>query len=76
MHSPAISALTVMLFGLSGLLLWAAASAWAKLAGGSEPPDQRPVIPVHAFRRAAGLTSAAFVMLGFAVVWLALTFLR
>lgn len=72
MHGAAANAISVLLFGLSGLLLLASASAWAKLARNRERPDERPSIPVHSFRSAAGMTAATFVMLGIAVAWLAL----
>jgi hypothetical protein len=73
MHGPAASALTALLFGLSGLLLFASASAWAKLGRDREAPGQRPAIPVRAFRFAAAITAAAFVMLALASCWLALS---
>lgn len=72
MQGPAASALSVMLFGLAGLFVLYAASRWAKLAADRERPDQRPSIPVAGFRSAAGITAAAFVLLGFALVWSAL----
>lgn len=73
MHGPAASALSVMLFGLAGLLLIGSALSWAKLARDPERLDEMPVIPVRAFRQAAALTAMAFVMLGLASCWLALT---
>jgi hypothetical protein len=72
MHGPAANALTVLLFGLAGLFLFAAAASWAKVAKERERPDQKPVVPVRALRSAAGITAAALTMLAIASVWLAL----
>lgn len=72
MHGPAANALTVLLFGLSGVLLLACACSWAKVARDREALSERPAVPVRALRSAAGVTAAAFVMLGLAVCWLAL----
>jgi hypothetical protein len=72
MHGPAASAISVLLFGLAGLFALHAASSWAGLAKDRERPDQRPAIPVRALRSAAGVTAAALVLLGLALLWLAL----
>lgn len=71
MHPP-YSALTVVLFGLAGLLLLGAAFQWVKLGRGREAYNERPTIPVHAFRSAAGLTGVALGLLGVALLWAAL----
>jgi hypothetical protein len=72
MHSAAASAVSVLLFGLTGLFVLYAAASWAKLAKDREPSDQRPAIPVAAFRSAAGVTAAALVLAGVSLVWAAL----
>lgn len=72
MHSPAASAISVVLFGLSALAVFGAARQWAKLARHRERPNEKPTIPVHAFRAAAGLTAVALVMIGASLAWLAL----
>jgi uncharacterized membrane protein YidH (DUF202 family) len=74
MHPP-YSALTVLLLGLAGLLLLAAGWAWSKLAKDRERVDERPAIPVAAFRQAAAVTAAALILLGAALCWLALVML-
>lgn len=71
MDNPAASALTVILFGLSGAFLFYAARLWLRLSEDRERTDERPRIPVAAFRSAAGVTGVAFLMLGAAVIWLA-----
>jgi hypothetical protein len=73
MHGPAANALTVILFGLSGLFLLGAAAKWARVAEDRERPDESPALSVRSVRSAAGVTAAAFLALGIAVVWLALT---
>lgn len=75
MHPP-YSALTVLLLGLGGLLLIAAGVAWAKLAKHRERANERPAIPVAAFRHAAAVTAAALILLGVALCWLALVALQ
>jgi hypothetical protein len=72
LRGPATSALTVILFGLTGMLVLATAGKWANLARERERPDERPVIPVHSFRAAAALTCAALVMVGLPLLWSAL----
>lgn len=72
MHGPAADAITVMLFGLSGFFLWGAALSWLKAARDREGPDERPSIPVSAFRSAAVTTAIAFMLLGASAIWLAL----
>ena len=70
MHTPAVYLISVLLFILSGLLLFAAGSSWAKVAkhrdnigqdAGSKPE----------FRAAAGLTAAALGLLGASILWAA-----
>jgi hypothetical protein len=72
LRDPAASALTVILFGLTALLVIGAATKWARLARDHEPADERPAIPVHSFRSAAGLTAAALGMVGLSLLWSAL----
>lgn len=72
MHDPAASAISVLLFALTALAVFGAARQWAKLARNRERPDERPSIPVHAFRAAAGLTAVALVMVGLTLAWAAL----
>jgi uncharacterized membrane protein YidH (DUF202 family) len=69
MHGPAASALSVLLFGLTALLVLAAAGKWLKLAQDRERLDERPAIPVHAFRSAAAITSAALAMVALSLLW-------
>jgi hypothetical protein len=73
MHGPAESAISVLLYGLTCLMIFGAGSQWAKLARDTERTDERPTIPVNAFRHAASLTAAAFMFLGLSVLWLALS---
>jgi len=73
MHGPAANAVTVLLFGLAGMTLLGAASYWRNVAKDRERPNERPVVPVAALRSAAGVTAAAFALLGAAAIWLALT---
>jgi hypothetical protein len=68
MHTPAVYLISVLLFILSGLLLFAAASSWAKIARHREEKDEEP-IPGATFRAAAGLTAASFGLLGAALLW-------
>ncbi len=75
MHPP-YSALTIILFGLSAMFLLAAAGRWVKLSKYRERPDEAPVIPVHAFRTAAGYTAVALGALAFALLWFALVILN
>lgn len=72
MHGPVVSAISVLLLGISALFVFGAARQWRKLATDPERPDERPAIPVQAFRTAAGLTGLAFVMVGLSLAWLAL----
>jgi uncharacterized membrane protein YidH (DUF202 family) len=72
MHEPAASAISVLLLGLTAFFVFAAALQWAKLAHHPERADERPTIPIHSFRAAAGLTAVALVMLGLALLWSAL----
>ena len=67
MHSDAIYLIAILLFILSGLLLFAAGSSWAKVARQRNDSDQR--VPRQAFRAAAGLTAAALGLLGAAILW-------
>jgi hypothetical protein len=69
MSGPGETSLTVVLLGVSGLLLLVCAVFWLKLA--QENGLSRPTIPIHAFRTAAGLTALTFVVLGLATCWLA-----
>lgn len=69
---PAATALLVILSGLSGLMLLGAASSWAKLGREREGSSDRPAIPVHQFRAAAGMTAAALGLLGVSMICLAL----
>jgi hypothetical protein len=75
MHPP-YSALTVILFGLSGFLLIGAAGYWLKLSRGREAVNERPAIPVHRFRAAAGYTGIAMGLLGISLLWFALVALN
>jgi hypothetical protein len=72
MHEPAASAISVLLFGLTAFFVFAAALQWAKLARHPERPDERPSIPIHSFRAAAGLTALALGMVGLTLLWSAL----
>lgn len=72
MHGPAASAISVFLFGLSAVAVFGAAGRWARLSRHSEGSTERPAIPVHAFRGAAGATAVALALLGAALAWLAL----
>jgi hypothetical protein len=69
MHGPAVYLISVLLFLLAGMLLFAAGSSWAKIA--QHRDDDEPISRAS-FRAAAGLTSAALVLLGAAVLWAAL----
>lgn len=73
MHGPVANALTILLFGLSGLFLLAAALAWAKVARERERPDRRPALSVSLVRSAGAISAAAMGLLGMASIWLALT---
>ena len=70
-YEPAATALTVMLFGLSGLFLIGCASMWLQLGKERERSNQPPTIPVERFRSAATITALAFGLLGVALVWFA-----
>lgn len=72
MHGPAANAITVLLFGLAGLLLLACAKSWANVARDRERPNERPTVPVSALRSAAAITGATLAALGLAAIWLAL----
>ena len=63
------TSLTVVLLGVSGLLLLVCGVIWLKLA--RDHGLARPTIPIHAFRTAAGVTALTFVVLGLATCWLA-----
>lgn len=63
MHGPAVYVIAAFLFILAGLLLFAAASSWAKIA------RKRLDVPSDQLRAAAGLTAAALVLLGAATLW-------
>lgn len=67
MHTDAVYLIAILLFILSGLLLFAAGSSWAKVARHRNDPEQR--VPKQAFRAAAGLTAAALGLLGAAILW-------
>ena len=67
MHTDAVYVIAILLFILSGLLLFAAGSSWAKVARHRNDPEQR--VPEQAFRAAAGLTAAALGLLGAAILW-------
>lgn len=71
MHSDAVYLIAILLFILSGLLLFAAGSAWAKVARRRNDPDQP--VPRQALRAAAGLTAAALGLLGAAILWASAT---
>lgn len=75
MHPP-YSALTVLLLGLAGLFLLAAAAKWRRLGMHREAPDERPAISIVHFRAAASLTSVALLVLAVALFWLALSALN
>ena len=68
MHSVAVYLIAVVLFILSGLLLFAAGSAWAKVARHRESSEEPPLAK-PGFRAAAGLTAAALGLLGAAILW-------
>ena len=68
MHGPAVYAIAIILFVLSGLLLFAAGSSWAKVARRSREGEDRP-IPRVSIRAAAGLTAASLGLLGAAILW-------
>lgn len=70
---PSTVALTVMLFGLSGLFLIGCASMWLKVGKDRERADEVPTIRVSELRSAATVTSIAFGLLGVALVWFAFT---
>ncbi|HYX46201.1 MAG TPA: hypothetical protein VE820_05205 [Sphingomicrobium sp.] len=70
-NGPAVPILSVVLFGLSGLLLLLSALSWSKVA--RETGRDRPAISIQALRSAAGLTALSFVVLGIAACWLAFT---
>lgn len=72
MHDATARALTVILWGLSGVLLFAAASAWAKVAKVRERSNERPEVRVSELRYAAGISAAALALLGITALWLAL----
>jgi hypothetical protein len=67
MHSDAVYLIAILLFILSGLLLFAAGSSWAKVARRRRGAGQ--LVPRQAFRAAAGLTAAALGLLGAAILW-------
>jgi hypothetical protein len=67
MHTPAVYMIAVLLFILSGLLLFSAGSSWAKIAQHRDDSDQP--VPRATFRAAAGLTAASFGLLGAALLW-------
>lgn len=67
MHTPAVYLISALLFILSGLLLFAAGSSWARIAKQRSEADQH--IPKSAFRAAAGLTAAALSLLGASILW-------
>lgn len=67
MHGPAVYLISILLFVLTGLILFAAGSSWARVAHRGE--DQP--IPKAAFRAAAGLTAAALGLLGASILWAA-----
>lgn len=68
MFSPAIYLISVLLFLLSGFLLFAAGSSWAKVARHRSSSDDQS-IPKASLRAAAGLTAAALGLLGAAILW-------
>lgn len=68
---PAAAAITVILFGLTGLMVMGAASEWIKLARDRERTDQRPTIPIERFRSAAAITAVAMGFLSAALLWVA-----
>ncbi|MGZ2410674.1 hypothetical protein ACUXST_000071 [Sphingomonas sp. F9_3S_D5_B_2] len=62
-----------LLFGLGGLLLIAAAICWLRVAKRRDRANGRSTFSVRAIQAAAGLTAAAFIILGTGAVWHALT---
>jgi hypothetical protein len=68
MHGPAVYLISILLFVLAGLLLFAAGSSWAKIAQHRNDSDEQP-IPNSSFRAAAGLTAASLGLLGAAILW-------
>lgn len=73
--APAATALTVVLFALSGFFLIVCASMWLKLGKDRERVDQVPTISVARFRSAATITAIAFGLLGVALLCFALAVL-
>lgn len=73
MNTFRVDTLTIVLFGISGLLLIASAASWLKLA--RDGNRARQAIPINAFRSAAGLTGATFIMLAISACWLAFMFI-
>lgn len=71
MHGPAVYAISVLLFVLAGVLLFAAGSSWAKVARHKNRTDGQPGAPTLDVRAAAGLTAAALILLGAALLWAA-----
>jgi hypothetical protein len=68
MFSPAVYLISVLLFLLSGFLLFAAGSSWAKVARHRGCSDDQSV-PKASLRAVAGLTAAALGLLGAAILW-------
>jgi cytochrome c-type biogenesis protein CcmH/NrfF len=61
-HSATV--ITVLLWGMSGLLLLSAAGSWSKVAR-----QRDPELRVTILRNAAATSTVAFVMLGVAAFW-------
>ncbi len=70
MNGVAVNIVTVLLLAALGLMLLGTAVSWSKLAKTSGR-----IIPIQAFRSAAGLTAATFLMLGIVACWLAFTYI-
>jgi len=64
MSSPVATVLTVILWGVSGLLLFIAAGSWFKVAR-----QRDPELRVTILRNAASISAVAFVMLAVAALW-------
>jgi uncharacterized membrane protein YidH (DUF202 family) len=63
-NSSVATVLTVILWGVSGLLLFSAARSWYKVARQRDPELRLTIL-----RNAASISAVAFVMLGVAALW-------
>ncbi len=64
MSSQTATVVTVILWGLSGVLLFSAAGSWYKVAR-----QRDPELRVTILRNAASISAIAFAMLGVAALW-------